>query len=53
VLHDPDEIAERAVDLAARVHSVCVHGDGPSAVAAARAVRAALEGAGFAVEPFL
>jgi UPF0271 protein len=53
VLDDPDAIAEQAVVLAREVHSVCVHGDGPAAVAAARAVRAALEAAGFAVEPFL
>ena len=52
VLREPDEIAGRAVQLARGVHSLCVHGDGPTAVAAARAVRAALEGAGFSVEPF-
>lgn len=28
------------------IHSICVHGDGPGAVAAARAIRAALEAAG-------
>lgn len=28
------------------IHSICVHGDGPAAVAAARAIRAALEAAG-------
>lgn len=28
------------------IHSICVHGDGPVAVAAARAIRAALEAAG-------
>lgn len=52
VLDDPEQIAARAVELAARVHSVCVHGDSPSAVASARAVRRALEDAGFDVQPF-
>ena len=41
VLHDPEE-----------VRSLCVHGDTPGAVELARAVRAALEGAGVALEPF-
>ena len=52
VLDDPGEIARQAVRLAEHVHSVCVHGDAPAAVAAARAVREALEAAGFSVEPF-
>jgi UPF0271 protein len=47
VLNDADEIAGRAVELAAEVHSVCVHGDTPGAVDHARAVRAALDAAGF------
>ncbi|TIC85430.1 5-oxoprolinase subunit PxpA [Nocardioides sp. GY 10127] len=47
VLTDGDEIARRAVALAATVDSVCVHGDHPGAVAHARAVRAALEGSGW------
>ncbi|MBU1801033.1 MAG: LamB/YcsF family protein [Actinobacteria bacterium] len=47
VLDDSARIAARAVDLAASVHSVCVHGDSPGAVGHARACRAALEGAGF------
>jgi UPF0271 protein len=38
--------------MADRVDSLCVHGDGPTAVAAARAVRAALVEAGFAVRAF-
>jgi UPF0271 protein len=46
---DPQEVAVRAVALAARVDSVCVHGDSPGAVATARAVRRALEAAGLAV----
>jgi UPF0271 protein len=52
LFHDPAEIAGRAVELARHVASVCVHGDGPTAVEAARAVRAALLSAGFTVEPF-
>ena len=47
VLSDADEIAGRAVELAAEVDSVCVHGDSPGAVASAGAVRSALEAAGF------
>ncbi|MEO5851846.1 MAG: 5-oxoprolinase subunit PxpA [Nocardioides sp.] len=52
VLDDPVLIAARALDLAQRVDSVCVHGDTPGAVAHARAVRAALEGAGLTVRAF-
>ena len=66
MLHDPDEAAARVVTmvregtliahdgsrLPTAVDSVCVHGDGPQAVAIARAVRAALEGAGIAIRPF-
>ena len=52
VIHDPEEIAARAVALAADVHSICVHGDGPTAVAAARAVRTRLEGAGYRLKAF-
>ena len=53
LVHEPSEIARRAVGLAAEVHSVCVHGDGPTAVQAARAVRAALVAAGFDLRGFL
>jgi UPF0271 protein len=52
VLEDPDEIATRAVELAPAVDSVCVHGDGATAVAAARAVRSALEAADFRLKAF-
>ena len=59
-VHDPAAVAERAVRMAvdgevvavdgtrraARVDSVCVHGDTPGAVELARAVRTALEAAG-------
>ncbi len=48
-----EAIAENAVRMArsGEVESLCVHGDSPGAVAAARAVRAALESAGFEVAP--
>jgi len=52
VLDDSDLIAARAVDLATRVESVCVHGDTPGAVGHARAVRTALEAAGLKVRAF-
>ncbi len=48
---DADEVAARAVELAADVDSVCVHGDSPGAVATAIAVRRALEDAGLVVAP--
>jgi 5-oxoprolinase (ATP-hydrolysing) subunit A len=47
VLDDENEIAAHAVRLAASVDSVCVHGDNPGAVGHARAVRRALEAAGY------
>ncbi|TFV52563.1 5-oxoprolinase subunit PxpA [Blastococcus sp. TF02A_35] len=66
LVHDPAEVAERAVRMATEgrvvavdgstvpvaVGSVCVHGDTPGAVGLARSVRAALESAGLAVRPF-
>ena len=52
VLDDALEIARRAVELAAGVDSVCVHGDEPQAVRHARAVRAALEESGFELRPW-
>lgn len=45
-------IVAQALDLAARVDSVCLHGDSPGAVEHAVAVRRALGGAGFEVRPF-
>ena len=66
LLEDPDEIAARAVQMASSgsvtsisgrrlprpVESLCVHGDTPGAVAAARAVRTALTEAGITVTHF-
>jgi len=49
-----DAIAANALAMAreALVHSLCVHGDSPDAVAAAEAVRAALVAAGYDVRPW-
>jgi 5-oxoprolinase (ATP-hydrolysing) subunit A len=54
VIHDPDDAARHAVELArsGRVRTLCVHGDTPGAVEMARRVRAALENAGFRISPF-
>ncbi|HEV3505439.1 MAG TPA: LamB/YcsF family protein, partial [Actinomycetes bacterium] len=66
VLHDPEQVAARAVRMATerrvesidggqvevQVRSLCVHGDTPGAVELARTVRAALEDAGVTLEPF-
>jgi UPF0271 protein len=47
VLEDAAAIATNAVELAASVDSVCMHGDTPGAVGHAHAVRRALERAGW------
>ena len=66
VLDDPERVATRAVAMATEgrvetadggevtveIASLCVHGDTPGAVGLARAVRAALEEAGVALEAF-
>lgn len=66
VIHDEEAVVERAVrmavdgtvvavdgsEVALKARSICVHGDTPGAVALARSVRAALAGAGVALEPF-
>jgi UPF0271 protein len=65
VLSDPAAAAAQAVrlvregvataadgrEVAVEAETFCLHGDQPAALAVARAVRAALEGAGFAVRP--
>jgi UPF0271 protein len=65
-LHDPELVATRMVRLvtdgviaavdgthvAVTADSICVHGDGPGAVALARRVRGALEAAGVTLGPF-
>ena len=66
VLHDPDQVAARAVrmategrvesadgtEVAVQIRSLCVHGDSPGAVGLARAVRAALDQAGVRLVAF-
>ena len=66
VLHDPEQVAARAVvmatehrveaaggeQVAVEVRTLCVHGDTPGAVDLARAVRTALEHAGVTLEAF-
>ncbi|HET8598527.1 MAG TPA: 5-oxoprolinase subunit PxpA [Castellaniella sp.] len=66
VLHDPDLVAERMLDLVRtgeitaidgshvrlQADSICVHGDSPGAVAMARAVRQRLESSGVSLAPF-
>jgi UPF0271 protein len=64
IIHDPEEAARQAVGLARgsvtagdgslvrlEAETICLHGDTPEAVAHARAVRRALEQAGFALQP--
>jgi UPF0271 protein len=67
VLHDPDQVAARAVrmvvegtveavdgsSLRVAAQSICVHGDSPGAVSMAVAVRRALESAGLRLAPFV
>jgi UPF0271 protein len=55
LIHDPADAAAQAVVLAAKpnLHSICVHGDSPNAVAIAKVVREALEAHDFVLRPFL
>ena len=46
LIEDVEAIAAQALDLVHRTDSICVHGDSPGAVDAARAVRRALTEAG-------
>lgn len=66
VLHDPDAMAARVLamvqagaiitakgtHLPARIDTICLHGDGPSAVATARKLRETLEQAGVRLAQF-
>lgn len=66
VLDDANAVARRSLAMAREGYvnavdgtrlevnpdSLCVHGDNPHALALLRAVRSALEGAGFTIEPF-
>lgn len=67
VLHEPQEVADGVLQFAetgtvtaidgsvipVRANSICLHGDTPGAVELARTVRAALEGAGIQLRPFV
>lgn len=67
VLHDADVVAGRVLAMVSEgaliaesgqripvpIHSVCVHGDTPNAVAMAKAVRTKLEGAGIRLKAFV
>jgi UPF0271 protein len=66
VLHDPDEAARRVLAmvregaipttsgrrLPARIDTICVHGDGPTAITMARRVREVLGADGIEIRPF-
>lgn len=66
VLHDPDDMAARVLamvqagaiitakgtHLPARIDTICLHGDGPSAVATARKLRETLQNAGVTLAQF-
>ncbi|WP_071675226.1 LamB/YcsF family protein [Nioella nitratireducens] len=65
VIHDPDRAAARMVEMvragaiiaesgreiSARIDTICLHGDNDTALQIARAVRAALDGAGISLAP--
>ncbi len=55
LITDAEAVAANAVALAGHgdVRTVCVHGDSPGAVETAQSVRAALEGAGYLVRPWI
>lgn len=67
MIHDPQEAAERLVSylqtglmpvvdgppIKLDAHSICVHGDGPSAIAMARHIREVLTARGVSLRPFL
>ncbi|MFY0409890.1 LamB/YcsF family protein, partial [Solicola sp. PLA-1-18] len=67
VLHDPDEVASRVLQMVTEgtvvavdgsvveveCDSVCTHGDSPGAVAMAEAVRARLTAAGVEIQGFV
>ena len=66
VIHDPVAASQRVLDMLADstlvsqsgkrlrvdIDSICVHGDNPAAVDMARAIRSALEAAGWSLSPF-
>lgn len=44
-------VTANGLHLPCRIDSICVHGDGPEAVATAKAIRLALEAIGYTLEP--
>jgi 5-oxoprolinase (ATP-hydrolysing) subunit A len=44
-------VTTNGLHLPCRIDSICVHGDGPEAVATAQAIRLALEAVGYSLEP--
>ncbi len=66
VIHEPDYAAKRIVsmvqaeailaedgsEIPTAIDTICLHGDGPTALAIARAVRAELSAAGIDIKPF-
>lgn len=52
LITDEAGIVAQALELAPRVRSLCLHGDSPGAVVHARAVRTALEAAGWTLRSF-
>lgn len=67
VIHDPDFAADRVLEtlrqrvittvtgtrLPVEIDTVCVHGDTPTAVSMARAIKSKLQSAGFELKPFV
>lgn len=51
LIEEPEAAARQALELAPRMGTICIHGDSPNAVAIARAVRHALEAAGYEIGP--
>ena len=51
MMHAKAIVTTNELHLPCRIDSICVHGDGPEAVATAQAVRLALEAAGYLLTP--
>lgn len=51
MVHAKAIVTASGMHLPCRIDSICVHGDGPEAVATAQAVRLALEATGYTLEP--
>ena len=67
MIHDPQQATDRLLSfletglmpvidgapIPLKAHSICVHGDGPAAVAMAQAIRAGLTENGVTIRPFI